>query len=169
MSGVKYFHDLPVYRLPAGDYYSARGKFIDETMYPKDNPYSDHTRDQHKKNPSTKVAFEDHLSRIYGGVWRYNEIIGYVRLHFLGSQIRGEYYGVGSKRIVRTRKKILEYKTWKLAPEIDIPSNSTNKQIFELVIKYVNSCRKELKKRYIDSELLEIIGQYVDWRRLWLE
>jgi hypothetical protein len=138
-------------------------------MYPKSNPYSDAIRDQHKKDPGLKIAFKDHLSQVYGGSWRYNEIIGYIRLHFLGSQIRGEYFGVRSKRIVRTRKKVLEYKTWKLAVEMDIPGDSTNEQILKLIREYIDDCRKELKGRHIDSELIEIIGPYVDWRRFWLD
>jgi hypothetical protein len=57
-----------------------------------------------------KIRFLDHLEMRYGGPWNFNEIIGFIRLHFLGSQIRGEYFAVtdltGSfctKRNVRNR------------------------------------------------------------------
>ena len=40
----------------------------------------------------------------FGGAWKYNEIIGYIRLHFLGNQIRGEYWGVKAMCQVRTRR-----------------------------------------------------------------
>ncbi len=92
-----------------------------------------------------------------------------MRLHFLGSQIRGEYFGVAKKRIVRTRTKVLESRTWKLAPEIAIPGASTSSDIFRLILEYVDRCRKELRGRYVDSELPETVGRHLDWRRLWEE
>ena len=106
------------------------------------------------------------LIRRYGGSWQYNEIVGWVQLFFLGSQIRGEYWGVDAKRITRTRKKQFEFKSLKLVPEIDIPHAATNSEIFGVVQDYLSECQKKLKHRYIDTSRLELIGPYVDWRRL---
>jgi hypothetical protein len=93
----------------------------------------------------------------------YNEIVGYIRLHFLGSQVRGEYIGVRKKRIVRTRTKIVEFHTWKPAPEVEISRPTANEGIFGAALEYIALCRKELPRRYIDTELFDLIGKHVNW------
>ena len=45
----------------------------------------------YEKNPNNKIFFEEHLSNYFGGIWEYNEIIGYIKLYSIGNQIRGEY------------------------------------------------------------------------------
>jgi hypothetical protein len=117
----------------------------------------------HKRYPGHKLLYEECLIKNYGGQWDYNEIIGFIRLHFVGRQIRGEYHGLDSKRITKTRKKLFTFKTWKLANEIDIPINSNNNEIFSIICDYIKDCEKELKKRYIDSTLFKVIGPHVDW------
>ena len=77
--GDFYFLDLPVYRLPEEEYNKQRSTFIESAM---------------KKNrihitPSSLVTAKDlqveddnnrdRLWKSFGGAWRYNEIIGYVR------------------------------------------------------------------------------------------
>lgn len=153
-----YFFDVPVYRIEEDKYYSERDRWIDQILFPPNDPYSSKRREKELQDRNSLVGSRDCLERSYGGCWRYNETIGYIRLHFLGSQIRGEYYGVQKKRIVRTRTKILEYQTWKLAPEIEIPPQSKSEEIFGLIIEYVDDCRKELKGRFVDSKILETRG-----------
>jgi hypothetical protein len=85
MLGDMYFFDVPVYRLREDRYYDERDRYIDNAMFPPSSPYSERLREEARKNPN--IAFKDHLQNSYGGPWRYNEIIGYIRLHFLGSQI----------------------------------------------------------------------------------
>src|SRR5262245_59345499 len=96
------FHDLPVYRLTSSAYYAQRdtkiASFIAKEKIP--NRHVDKLR----------RTLLQHDSERYGP-WEFNETIGYVRLHFLGSQIRGEYYGVEKRRYVRTRKKTMLYQT----------------------------------------------------------
>lgn len=85
-------------------------------------------------------------------------------MYILGDQIRGEFWRVKAKRIVRSRKKVFEYDTWKLVPEIDIPEEANNVEIFCLINEYLSDCKKELKGRYIDTSRLDIIGPFIDWR-----
>ena len=157
------FYDIPVYRVSRDRYYADRERFVEETMYPPGTHQAEMAKDFHSRNPDARVLYADHLQRIYGGCWEFNEIIGYIRLHFLGSQVRGEYFGVSTKRVVRTRKKMLEWKTWKLAPEIDLPHPSSDGEIFQALMRYVLDCKKELKGRYVDTELFERLGPYVRW------
>jgi hypothetical protein len=165
----QYFFDIPVYRLPEERYYRERDKHVEGVVYPEDSPFNEVRREKEAADPHHNIAIRDHLQRAYGGCWRFNEIIGYIRLHFLGSQVRGEYYGVRKQRVVRTRTKTLEYITWKLAPEFDIPHPQTNAEIFETVRRYLNACRRELPERYLDTELFEGVGKHIDWCSLFAE
>jgi len=162
----KFFFDIPVYRVSLKEYERDKAKYIEESMYGTPPNIDQQMKAFHEREPSIKQQFENHLIRRYGGSWQYNEIVGWVQLFFLGSQIRGEYWGVDAKRITRTRKKQFEFKSLKLVPEIDIPHAATNSEIFGVVQDYLSECQKKLKHRYIDTSRLELIGPYVDWRRL---
>ena len=161
-----YFLDIPVYRVSKDRYYSEMDSFIQNSMYPGPPGHDDELRQFHSRNPDQKTAFHEHLRQRYGGAWNYNEIIGYIELHFLGNQIRGEYWQVKAKRIQRTRHKVFEWRTHKLAPELDVPYEALNPQIYALVREYIADCAKELKGRYIDTSKLEVIGPHVDWQAL---
>lgn len=164
---VRYFLDLPVYRITEDRYYSDRAACVDRILFPPGASYSEQRRAAEKKNPDSLADIKDHFEKAYGGCWRYNEIIGYIRLHFLGSQVRGEYYGVNGRRIVRTRTRRLEYRTWKLAPEVDISHDATDTDIFAAIMEYVDACRAEVKGRHIDDSQLAALGRYINWRELY--
>src|SRR4051812_19282331 len=95
------FLDVPVYRLPLPEYDRQQKAYIKKAFGPMVLP--------------NDAAFRDHLWRVYGGCWRFNEVTAYIRLYFLGGQVRGEYFAIRRKRIVRTRHKQFEYVTHKLA------------------------------------------------------
>lgn len=160
-----YFYDLPVYRLSEDLYYSARSSFVENNIF---HPgfSQENKRDFYKRYPNREIVFRDYLEKKYGGCWTFNEIIGYIRLHFLGSQIRGMYFSVLSKKIVRTRKKQFEWKTWKLAPEIDIEPPFGNFEILAAVREYIEDCKKEIPKRVIDTSSFDAISQFINWEGL---
>lgn len=160
---ILYFYDIPVYRLPEEQYNRERNEHIDSMLFPEGDPYSQSLRQKEADDPSCNSAVRDHLQRSYGGCWKFNEIIGYIRLHFLGHQVRGEYFSIRKKRIVRTRTRVLEYLTWKLAPEVNIPRPYTNQGVYGAVLKYLADCRRELPRRSVDTELFEVIGKHVNW------
>jgi hypothetical protein len=165
MAGI-YFLDIPVYRLSEDRYYSEMHLFIDEKMYPGPPEHDEIMKRFHSRSPDQERSFREHLRAYYGGAWDYNEIIGYIQLHFLGTQIRGEYWQIKGKRIQRTRRKVFEWRTWKLAHEIDISTGASNSEIYALIREYLADCARELKGRHIDVRRLEAIGPYVDWRGL---
>jgi len=163
---TRYFFDLPVYRLPRDEYYAARDAHIENSIFRPGTPEEPFLRQQEKSNPHRNDAFRDHLQRTYGGCWEFNEIIGYIRLHFLGSQVRGEYFAVAKKRIVRTRTKTLEYRTWKLAPEVEIEPPYGSVEILNAVQKYIRDCKKEIPARHIDTVQFDRLAKHVDWESL---
>ena len=77
--------------------------------------------------------------------------------------MRGEYYAPSKKRIVRTRTKTLEFQTWKLASEVDIELPVTNATIRNAISEYIEACRKEVPRRFVDATLFEALSQHVDW------
>jgi hypothetical protein len=155
VQGTTYFSDIPVYRLPEKQYYAERDAYVRQMMGAT------------MTSPETDMWLRGHLEAGYGGPWSYNEIIGYIRLHFLGSQVRGEYFRVDAKRIVRTRRKTMWQVTHKLAPELEVPRDANSTQVLAVVRRYIQNCRRELPGRYLDDEIFETTAPYIDWRRLW--
>jgi hypothetical protein len=148
------FFDVPVYRLPQDEYNRQLGAFVERSLHPqlRDNSF-----------------MRQHLFDSYGGCWRFNEIIGYIRLYFLGSQVRGEYFAVRRKRQVRTRHKRLEWQTHKLAPEVTIEQPITNMSVAGAVRQYLEDCKRELPRRHVDLSVFEVVASHVCWRDLWAE
>ena len=73
-----------------------------------------------------------------------------------------------AKQIRRTRRKIFEWRTWKLAPELDVPDHATDDAICELIRQYLTDCTKELKGRYLDTSRFDATASYIRWRDFWV-
>lgn len=157
-----YFMDVPVYRVSSERYYKEMDKFVNKEIF-RNPDHIEQQKEFFRHNPDHESRFREYYQGKYGGAWNYNEIVGYIQLHFLGSQIRGEYWGLAAKRITRTRKKTFEWKTHKLAHELDIPRNASNADIYEKISAYLSICEKELNGRHIDTTRFRTIGPYVDW------
>lgn len=158
------FFDIPVYRLPLAEYEAQKAAYIDKEMYQFEHPAMMGNRKKpFVPNQDFIQAHRAHLDKVYGGTWLYNEIIGYIGLHFLGSQIRGEYFKVDAKKIVRTRKKTFTFQTWKIVGEEDLPYPWKNESIYMATVAYLERVKEKLKGRYVDTKLFETIGPHVDW------
>lgn len=164
---TRYFFDVPVYRLAREKYYNERDAYVEESLFPTNSLFVEAARVRDKTDPRQNDMIRSNSQRSYGGCWEFNEIIGYIRLHFLGSQVRGEYYTVRRKRIVRTRTKTFEYQTWKLAPEIGIPNPPTQAGILDAIREYLDDCKKELPRRHADTSMFEAVAPHVDWLALY--
>jgi len=79
--------DIPVYRLKEHRYTAQMHAFIDKVMTDHPLPTTPASPSTSDNLSSTDVAMRDHLFESYGGAWRYNEIIGYLRLYFLGTRL----------------------------------------------------------------------------------
>jgi len=163
-----YFADIPVYRLEKEEYEKSLAEDIDKKMYGDcKTPKERETRKAFfEKEHNLRTFLHDRLWKNYGGQWRFNEIIGYVRLHFLGFQVRGELFMVDKMRIRKTRKKLLMHKTHKVAPELEIYHDASNKEIFKVILQYIADAKRELRPKFLDSSLFELLGKHVDWRKL---
>lgn len=155
-----YFFDIPIYRL-SQEKYSAK---LNEYLTKKLNTPG--MSEFFKHNPSRLLQQQDFYSLQFGGMWEYNEIIGHIKLYILGSQIRGEYYRVNAKNIVKTRKKQFKFVSHKIEAELEIPLLEDNIAIYKAILTYIDNCKKNLKNRFVDSSLFEVIGKHIDWKEL---
>lgn len=163
---LRYFFDLPVYRVSQTQYEAELLAHIENVVFPVGTPHGDlHRRCASEDRPAYDRQLSD-CRQSFGGCWQFNEIIGYVRLHFRGIQILGEYFAPERKRIVRTRTRTLTFRTWKLAPEVEIESPITNASITTAISQYVSACRRELKGRFIDARLLDQLLPQMNWLSL---
>ncbi|WP_456479959.1 hypothetical protein [Nautilia sp.] len=139
--------ELPVYRI-------SKQKYYDE--YKK---YNQKIKDEIDYN-------EDLPINIFGGVWEYNEIIGFLKFYMSGGrQIRVEYHETAQKRKRKTRKKLFIYKTDRFCTR-DIYFNATNEQIIEIIKNCIKNCKDKLKNRYVKTDFFDDIYQYINWQKL---
>lgn len=158
--------DVPVYRLPEKAYYHGMDSYVSRVVGRA--PISPEEIISKRNDPEARFSqFQEGQLRLsYGGPWKYNEIIGFIRIGLARRRVRGEYWAVHAKRIVRTRKKIFAKKASCLAPEVYISESLESSEIYMSVLSYIESCRSQLPKFHIDSSQLEAIGPYVDWKAL---
>jgi hypothetical protein len=163
-SGVRYFYDLPVYRVSQDAYQRELEAYYEKKIFEK--PHADRIREHYKRNPRLLEQVKQFYWSKFGGAWQFNEIVGYIRLHFLGSQVRGEWIAMPRSAGRRTRKKQFEYLAWKLAPEVDIAGPLNRRNVLTAIRRYIDACRRELpRNRYIDTEQFEELAPFVDWVR----
>lgn len=164
----RYFFDLPVYRLSQEEREAEGIKYVMNTVFPLGTLHGDILREQaHSEPDEYQRKLSQTLHSYHGGPWIFNEIIGYIKLHFVGTQIRGEYFAPSRKRIIRSRIRDFQFQTWKLAPEVEIAFPITSEAIYQAVGRYIDACRLEIPRRYIDSTLFDSISPHINWLQLY--
>ena len=156
MVGDDYIFILPVYRVEEEKYYADLNEDFERLV---SDGWDQEFRDKYY---SLVQGWRNHHHASYGGAWNFNEIVGYIKLYFLGTQVRGEYWSTIPKRKVKTRKKQFEYKTHKLYVEIEIREKS-KEGILAAIEEYLEGCRRELKNRHIDRKEFDKLKNHIDW------
>lgn len=151
-----YFMVIPVYRVTEDNYFLKMKEDFDNHI---SSSYDESIR---QGDPNLVQKLERTHQSSYGGVWEFNEIIGYIKLFFMGNQVRGEYWSTKPRAKVKTRKKEFEFKAHKLVPEAEI-SQKTNAGILSAVENYLDRCKKELKSRHIDLREFNTLKGHIDW------
>ena len=153
--------DIPVYRLPEELYSKQQEDYVKAIIsgYDTDKLFANITED----NAKQKINDASYYFKEFGGGWRYNEIIGYIRIHKFGNQIRAEYWQTDAKRIVKTRKKQFIVKNRKLVPEVKIKNTSSNGDISKAIDECINRCKNKLKARHIDLDDYNKTLKHVNW------
>ena len=98
--------------------------------------------------------------------WKYNEIIGYLNLYILGSQIRIDHWKVDKERYNKGIT-LKPYKYFGKCLEANVPRNLNSIEIFEFIkLKLIDLNKTEFKNRYFDLEAFSRIGNFVNWKEL---
>lgn len=151
MLTIKYIFEIPVYRITENDYYKKLSDYKNFLKYKMQEPMSDES-----------------LKKQYGGDWRYNEIIGFLRFYRCGrNQIRCDYTETDAVKKTRTRRKIFEQKSDSYCIE-PFTTSSSNIDLAKSMRSAVDHCEVRLKKkkRILDKELFENTVDFIDWKSL---
>ena len=118
---------------------------------------------EHLRKLSHSILWEKSM-----GPWRFNQVVGWVRVYRHGDKLKGEYWSIKAKKAKRfgwqLRKKQLvargkAFEIWHRAGE-------TSVQIFNRMHQSLRIFEKELGGWVIDLESFENLGRFVDWHRL---
>lgn len=122
------------------------------------------TREQ--VNDNNRIHEEQHFWEIYGGPWQYNQVIGWIRLSVLGSQLRGYLWNMTGKRF--RRKSRNQIKRIGKVFEIDVTPDESSEQIRVKIEQELERLQKEWckKKRFLDLECFRSLTPCIDWRKL---
>lgn len=157
----KSLFDIPVYRLSYKDYSQQQDAYIKSQLpeFDSDKMFENIRSEETQR----KMRTASYHYKSFGGAWRYNEIIGFVRIFKFGDQIRAEYWQTEASRIVKTRNKQFSLKSRKLVPECRIRNLHSSNAIKEAIDLCISRCSKKLNTRYLDLEHYELLTKHVDW------
>jgi hypothetical protein len=159
------FFDIPIYRVSKDEYAAEFDQYMNK-LDNKEGPEAAALRKKlDQEDPESAEQRRDIFRDSFGGAWQFNEIIGYIRLDFLGSQVRGKLWMANVKRVVKTRKRQLVQRSSEVVP-VDIPRNATNDDVFRTIVRYLEAAKAKLRPYYVDTLIFDRIGPYVDWNRL---
>lgn len=155
-----YFLDIPIYRCTS-------------------ERHAQEMEDEKQRLLNLGLLYDDEIPESYvAGVqrlfessvwypWRYNEIIGWIRLFALGFQIRGEYWFIRAKRIRRDLRRKRVYYSGKTFEHSFHPDESAAK-IYEEICRELERLQDErpFKGRHLDLDTFRTIGSFIKWRQL---
>ena len=159
------FFELPVYRVPKEKYYKDMEKHIEKKFLKLD----DFSRKHYENNPKSLAAWKSSRCEEYGNIWEYNDIIGYIKLYFRGTQVRADHWSVKAKRIVKSKKKDFICIEEAICGAITVSFEKESVDIFRKVQELVGEIKIDLGKRYLETSKFDAIGPYVDWKKLYKE
>jgi hypothetical protein len=113
-----------------------------------------------------RMTTDQHFWEIYGGPWRFNQAVGWLRLFTRGSQVRGELWMAAAKRL--NRRALREFRLLGKALEIQCwPEQSSSEIQSEITAELVRLGKEFRDGRLIlDLECFNTIAAHIDWRLL---
>lgn len=153
---VRSLFEIPIYRCSIGEHDQDVQKHVDSELaiYPKDRFPENYE----------KMRFWA-LFRADKG-WLYNEIIGWLRLFTLGTDIRGEVFLVKERKRFGMVKKTFRYRGNEL---IVFPKSTTSSfEIYTLIRFEISrlSMRLPYKNRFFELSTFDNVGPLLPWREM---
>lgn len=162
-----YFLEVSVYRLTKENYYLEMDNYLKKLGSPrKEVSAQDILRGSKGELSVTekldKIILKENIQS-FGGGWRYNEIIGYLRFYQDGSIIKVEYWQHKARRVRRTRKKYFVKKCHNISEKI-VKNKNDSKEINKAIHYCLKiSIRALSKKFYFDTENFHSMSSHIDW------
>lgn len=140
---TKELFELPIYRLEEDKYYDQFNKY---------------------KNNQSSPASDKYQLKSFGGAWKYNEIIGFLKFYISGNtQIRCVYTDTDAQRKVKARKKYFVEKSDSFCT-LSINVKACNEDIMDVIEQAIEHCRINLpKSRFLDRTLFDQTFRFIDW------
>jgi hypothetical protein len=159
MPGSDYhFFEIGIYRCPIDQHTDELARDRQKCLEPLERTKS--------VAPVSYAKAGDWFDREHWYPWRYNEVIGWLRLYRLGSQIRGELWFVNAKRITRGMKK--RFFCFDRAFELRFRPSQSEEDIRAEVLAELKRVAGErpIKGRYLDLECFLVAAPLLRWRAL---
>ena len=155
--------NLPIYICNEDDFYQKREKKWESYLKShSESPLFDIV--PFSKNQILNLG--DYFKTKYGK-WKYEQIVGWLKIYILGHQVRGELWFSDARRLKRDAKRRRFENRGKVF-ELDFCETEKSISIFEIINNEIKSIliKENLHGRYIDSESFQNVGQFIDWHSL---
>jgi len=159
----KHIFIIPIYRISEEKFYKVIENTLDGLANP--NKFKKLFEDWENK----KLEYKNRMSKYLYYLWQFNEVVGWIGIFKLSTQIRGEIYYKYPGRIFQNSRIKIQW-VGKLF-ELNVTGDESNNEIFEMVkseIEMEVKNTKILKKRYVDLSSFERFGKYFDWNAFML-
>lgn len=113
-----------------------------------------------------RLSLEDGFWRGYIAPWRFNQVVGWVRLYKVGAQLRGEFWYMNAKRAGRQVSKkqfSLQGKAFELYISPAESSEGIRLRILSCMQSFSNALRPNC---FLDLGCFNGLAKFVSWRDL---
>jgi hypothetical protein len=159
--------DIPIYRCSESEYYRRRETSVKKQL---DAANADMGLPLEQIAEPHQRRLKDHFEERYGGPWQFNQVMGWLCLFAGPSYVTGKLWWV-APNIKKVRSN--SHKIYYLISLNDILSTCFNEEdnsddIFRKILASIEEFSQEQrsKKRYVDVEVFQNIGRFLDWRKL---
>jgi hypothetical protein len=157
---IHHFFDVPIYRCSQAEFDKAYDRDLAAHLLSLWGPGG-------IRDDGIRRSAEYDFWKNYGGPWPFNQIVAWIRLHLLGTQVRGELWKTDAKVLVRRPKHKRFVSPGADAFEIDCRAMSS-KNIYQAIIVELKAlvAARFGNRAHLDVEAFSNIGPHVNWKAL---
>lgn len=153
--------EVPIYRCSLEQFTGQMEKDVAEHLEWLERASGGVTREE---APHTFSVSEEYFRNRYGAPWRYNQVVGWLRICADQGSVWGEVWYVEAKRV---RRKMRKHYVWRgRAFKLDNCTDTPSEEIFARIVHEIEGLRrwKLFKRRHFELCPLLAIGPNVDWQ-----
>ncbi len=158
-----YLFDLPIYRQAEGRFYEDLRLYTEARLK--------RAIDSHgiarERVPDSVLGIEERSREACHAPWRFNQVVGWVRVYALGFSIRGELWWT-TEKYVRRRPVKRRIENIGKAFELSVFPSESDEDIVKRLRHILPSSTKGLRRRglVLDTDTFERLSSYLPWRRI---